>query len=139
MAETEGEIKVWLSRTGYFNHYAIVTCKSISEIGKRLKLYLPRSGSAVKTSSFSAEPTSSIRARREPQALRSATPARRPPPRPKTTRPTTGGAVLRPARVSPPLSNSTMRAQQVQSAPPFHFHFALELQTPRCYSSTTFV
>ncbi|CAG5094102.1 Oidioi.mRNA.OKI2018_I69.XSR.g13247.t3.cds [Oikopleura dioica] len=32
VAETEGEIKVWLSRTGYFNHYAIVTCKSISEI-----------------------------------------------------------------------------------------------------------
>ena len=31
VAETETEVKVWISRTGYLNHYAIVTCRSVSE------------------------------------------------------------------------------------------------------------
>lgn len=31
VAETETEVKVWISRSGYLNHYAIVTCQSVSE------------------------------------------------------------------------------------------------------------
>jgi hypothetical protein len=30
VAETESEVKVWISRSGYLNHYAIVTCRSVS-------------------------------------------------------------------------------------------------------------
>ena len=32
VAETETEIRAWISRTGYLNHYAIVTCRSVSEV-----------------------------------------------------------------------------------------------------------
>ena len=31
MAEDESEVRVMIKRTGYLNHYAIVTCRSISE------------------------------------------------------------------------------------------------------------
>ena len=31
VAETENEVKVWIERVGYLNHYAIVTCRSVSE------------------------------------------------------------------------------------------------------------